>query len=59
MSMIKYLVELHGWNGIVLQAVHSRDAKIYIDDPGLWILGLTTGAQYSMQPPSKVYICDL
>ena len=46
-STIKYLVELCGWNGIALQAVHSRDAKIYINDPGSWILGLVTEAQYS------------
>ena len=38
-STTKYLVELRGWNGIVLPAVHSRDAKIYIDDPGPWIMG--------------------
>ncbi|KAG6842211.1 hypothetical protein C0991_000181 [Blastosporella zonata] len=41
-STIKYLVELRGWNGISLPAVHSRDAKIYIDDPGPWIMGLAT-----------------
>jgi hypothetical protein len=46
-STIKYLVELRGWNGIALQAVHSRDAKIYIDDPSPWILGLVTEARYS------------
>ncbi|KAI0296199.1 hypothetical protein BC826DRAFT_908484 [Russula brevipes] len=58
-STIKYLVELRGWNGIALQSVHSRDAKIYIDDPGPWILGLATEARYSMRPPSEVCICDL
>ena len=58
-STIKYLVELRGWNGIALQAVHSRDAKIYIDDPGPWILGLATEARYSVRAPSEVCICDL
>jgi hypothetical protein len=27
------------WCRIALPAVHTRNAKIYIDDPGLWILG--------------------
>ncbi|KAF9459896.1 AEX-3 domain-containing protein [Collybia nuda] len=58
-STIKYLVELRGWNGIALPAVHSRDAKIYIDDPGPWIMGLATEARYSIRPTSEVCVCDL
>ncbi|KAI0275070.1 hypothetical protein BC834DRAFT_815136 [Gloeopeniophorella convolvens] len=58
-STIKYLVELRGWNGIALQAVHSRDAKIYIDDPGPWILGLATEGRYGVRPPPEVCVCDL
>lgn len=46
-ATIKYLVELRGWNGIALQAVHSRDAKIYIEDPGPWIIGLAAEMRYS------------
>ncbi|KAK0506225.1 DENN domain-containing protein [Armillaria luteobubalina] len=56
---IKYLAELRGWNGIALPAVHSRDAKIYIDDPGPWIMGLATEARYSVRPASEVCVCDL
>ncbi|KAJ3879902.1 DENN domain-containing protein [Lentinula edodes] len=56
---IKYLVELRGWNGVALPAVHSRDAKIYIDDPGPWIIGLATEARYSVRPSPEVCICDL
>ncbi|EPQ60637.1 hypothetical protein GLOTRDRAFT_68450 [Gloeophyllum trabeum ATCC 11539] len=58
-STIKYLVELRGWNGIALPAVHSRDAKIYIDDPGPWIIGLSTEARYSVRPAPDVCICDI
>ena len=53
---VKYLVELRGWNGIALTAVHSRDAKIYIDDPGPWIMGLATEARYSVRPPAEVCV---
>ncbi|KAF9076301.1 AEX-3 domain-containing protein [Rhodocollybia butyracea] len=56
---IKYLVELRGWNGVALPAVHSRDAKIYIDDPGPWIIGLATEARYSVRPSPEVCVCDL
>ncbi|KAI0814978.1 AEX-3 domain-containing protein [Irpex lacteus] len=56
---IKYLVELRGWNGIALSAVHSRDAKIYIDDPGPWIMGLATEARYSVRVPPEVCLVDL
>ncbi|KAF8622463.1 hypothetical protein AX15_006984 [Amanita polypyramis BW_CC] len=58
-NTIKYLVELRGWNGIALPAVHSRDAKIYIDDPGPWIMGLATEARYSIRPAPEVCVCDL
>ncbi|KAF5355625.1 hypothetical protein D9756_003768 [Leucocoprinus leucothites] len=58
-NTIKYLVELRGWDGIALPSVHSRDAKIYIDDPGPWIIGLSTEARYSVRPPPEVCVCDL
>ncbi|KAH9849744.1 AEX-3 domain-containing protein [Lenzites betulinus] len=56
---IKYLVELRGWSGVALSAVHSRDAKIYIEDPGPWIIGLATEARYAMRPPPEVCVVDL
>lgn len=58
-NTIKYLVELRGWNGIALPSVHSRDAKIYIDDPGPWIMGLATEARYAVRPASEICVCDL
>jgi hypothetical protein len=56
---VKYIVELRGWNGVALPAVHSRDAKIYIEDPGPYIIGLATEARYSIKPPAEVCIVDL
>ncbi|EIW86716.1 hypothetical protein CONPUDRAFT_46402 [Coniophora puteana RWD-64-598 SS2] len=58
-STLKYLVELRGWSGIALPAVHSRDAKIYIEDPGPWILGLATEARYAIRPGPEVCVVDL
>ncbi|KAL6309956.1 AEX-3 domain-containing protein [Sparassis latifolia] len=56
---IKYLVELRGWNGVALSSVHSRDAKIYIDDPGPWIMGLATEVRYCVRAPAEVCVVDL
>lgn len=56
---IKYLVELRGWSGVALPAMHARDVKIYLDDPGPWILGLATEARYSIRPPAEVCVVDL
>ncbi|KAJ7169903.1 DENN domain-containing protein [Mycena filopes] len=56
---IQYLVELRGWNGLAQPAVHSRDAKIYVEDPGPWIMGLATEARYSVRPPPEVCVVDL
>jgi hypothetical protein len=56
---IKYIVELRGWNGVALPAVHSRDAKIYIEDPGPYIIGLATEVRYGVKPPAEVCVVDL
>lgn len=58
-ATIRYLVELRGWNGIALPAVHSRDARIYIEDPGPWIIGLSAEMRYAVRPPPEVCVCDL
>ncbi|PCH33648.1 hypothetical protein WOLCODRAFT_112226 [Wolfiporia cocos MD-104 SS10] len=56
---IKYLVELRGWSGVALATVHSRDAKIYVEDPGPWIIGLATEARYCVRAPPEVCVVDL
>ncbi|KAH9944370.1 DENN domain-containing protein [Epithele typhae] len=56
---VKYLVELRAWSGVALSAVHSRDAKIYIEDPGPWIIGLATESRHAVRPPPEVCVVDL
>ncbi|KAF8308867.1 hypothetical protein DL93DRAFT_2063479 [Clavulina sp. PMI_390] len=58
-STIKYLVELRGWNGISLPIVHARDAKIYLEDPGPWIMGLPTECRYITRIQPEICVCDL
>jgi nicotinamide N-methyltransferase len=58
-STIRYLLELRGWNGLALPAVHCRDARIYIEDPGPWLMGMATEARYAVRPSPEVCIVDL
>ncbi|KAH7345056.1 AEX-3 domain-containing protein [Rhizoctonia solani] len=58
-STIRYLVEMRGWSGIALPAVHARDAKIYLEDPGPWLMGLSTEARYIARTAPEVCIVDL
>ncbi|KZO98294.1 hypothetical protein CALVIDRAFT_478877 [Calocera viscosa TUFC12733] len=56
---IKYILELRGWSGIAHPAVHARDAKIYLEDPGPWLIGLHTDCRFVARPSKEVCICDL
>lgn len=38
---------------------HARDAKIYLEDPGPWIMGLSTEARYITRIQPEICICDL
>lgn len=58
-STIKYLVELRGWSRITLPAVHTRDVKIYLDDPGLWIVGMAAEVRYVVRVTPEVCLVDL
>ena len=56
---IKYLLELRGWSGVACPIVHCRDARIYVDDPGPWLIGLPTEARHTVQPAREVCVVDL
>ncbi|KAF8324720.1 AEX-3 domain-containing protein [Cantharellus anzutake] len=56
---IKYLCELRGWNGVSMPTVHARDAKIYLEDPGPWIIGMPTETRYITTILPEVCVCDL
>ncbi|QRV76710.1 DENN (AEX-3) domain protein [Ceratobasidium sp. AG-Ba] len=58
-STIRYLVEMRGWSGIALPIVHARDAKIYLEDPGPWLMGLSTEARYIARTSAEVCVVDL
>ncbi|KAG8741009.1 hypothetical protein FRC10_003468 [Ceratobasidium sp. 414] len=58
-STIRYLVEMRGWSGISLPIVHARDARIYLEDPGPWLMGLSTEARYIARTSPEVCVVDL
>lgn len=56
---LKYLVELRSWKGIALQNIHIRDVTFMIEDPGPYIIGLSTECRDAVAPPAEVVIVDL
>lgn len=56
---IKYLVELRGWQGVANQTCHARDVKIYLEDPGSWLIGIATELRSIVRLAPSVCIVDL
>ncbi|KDE07824.1 hypothetical protein MVLG_01919 [Microbotryum lychnidis-dioicae p1A1 Lamole] len=57
----QHVLELRGWRGLVYPAVAARDIKIYLEDPGPWLIGVTSLcrsiALVDLQP--EVVVVDL
>ncbi len=56
---IKYLVELCGWKGVAHQNCHARDVRIYLEDPGSWLIAINTELRSIVKPPKEVCMVDL
>ncbi|KAJ1026926.1 hypothetical protein NDA16_002219 [Ustilago loliicola] len=56
---IKYLVELCGWKGVAHQNCHARDVRIYLEDPGSWLIAINTELRSIIKPPKEVCVVDL
>ncbi|KAK0556930.1 Protein N-terminal and lysine N-methyltransferase efm7 [Tilletia horrida] len=56
---IKYLIELRGWHGVAHQNCHARDVKIYLEDPGSWLIGINTELKSIIRPARDVCVVDL
>lgn len=56
---IRYLVELCGWRGVANQNCHARDVKIYLEDPGSWIIAINTELRSIVKPAKEVCVVDL
>lgn len=56
---IKYLVELRGWRGVANQNCHARDVRIYLEDPGSWLIAINTELRSIVKPAREVCVVDL
>ncbi|KAN0065834.1 Protein N-terminal and lysine N-methyltransferase efm7 [Thecaphora frezii] len=56
---VKYLIELCGWKGVTHQICHARDVKIYLEDPGSWLIALNTELRSIAKPAKEVCVVDL
>ncbi|UZJ56941.1 hypothetical protein CBS101457_006261 [Exobasidium rhododendri] len=56
---IKHLIELCGWRGVANQNCHARDVKIYLEDPGSWIIAINTELRSISKPSKEVCVVDL
>lgn len=56
---IRYLVEMRGWKGVSNQNCHARDIKIYLEDPGSWIIAINTELRSIVKPAKQVCVVDL
>lgn len=56
---IKYLVEMRGWRGVANQNCHARDVRIYLEDPGSWIIAINTELRSIIKPAKEVCVVDL
>lgn len=56
----KLLLELRGWVGLSQSIVHSRDFKIYLEDPGPFILGVNSQLRHIAADISpEIMVVDL
>ncbi|SCV71006.1 BQ2448_3768 [Microbotryum intermedium] len=57
----QYILELRGWRGLVYPAVAARDIKIYLEDPGPWLMGVTSLCRSIalVDLPPEVVVVDL
>lgn len=56
---IKYLVELRGWKGVSNQNCHARDVRIYLEDPGNWIIAINTELRSIAKASGEICVVDL
>ncbi|KAH9470546.1 hypothetical protein Pst134EA_007795 [Puccinia striiformis f. sp. tritici] len=56
----KLLLELRGWTGLCQSIIHSRDFKIYLEDPGPFILGANSQLRHIASDISpEIMVVDL
>ncbi|GAA5834372.1 hypothetical protein JCM9279_004298 [Rhodotorula babjevae] len=47
------ILDMRGWKGLAFPTVHARDVKLFLEDPGPWLLGLL------MSPSTSIFLDSL
>ncbi|KAG0147218.1 hypothetical protein CROQUDRAFT_656323 [Cronartium quercuum f. sp. fusiforme G11] len=57
----RVLLELRGWQGLCQSVVHARDVKIYLEDPGPFLLGMNSQLRpiVASGTPPEIMIVDI
>ncbi|KIW34170.1 uncharacterized protein PV07_00965 [Cladophialophora immunda] len=56
---IRFCVRVYEWSGLYVPVVHARNASEMVQEPGPYILGITTECRSLFQPPKDALLVDL
>lgn len=56
---IRFCVRVYEWSGLYVPVVHARNVGDMVQEPGPYILGITTECRSLFQPPKDALLVDL
>ena len=56
---IRYCVRVYEWSGLYVPVVHARNVTEMVQEPGPYILGITTECRSLFSPPKDALLVDL
>jgi len=56
---VRYCVRVYEWSGLYVPVVHARNVHDMVQEPGPYILGITTECRSLFQPPKDALLVDL
>ncbi|RMD43600.1 hypothetical protein DV735_g1502, partial [Chaetothyriales sp. CBS 134920] len=56
---IRFCVRVYEWSGLYVPVVHARNASEMVQEPGPYILGITTECRSLFTPPRDALLVDL
>lgn len=56
---VRFCVRVYEWSGLYVPVVHARNVSEMVQEPGPYILGITTECRSLFQPPKDALLVDL
>lgn len=56
---VRYMVRVYEWSGLYVPVVHARHARELVQEPGPYILGMTSECRTLFTAPSDALVVDL